>query len=126
VAADDRERGAAVVEYVLVSVLLIVVFLAVAQIALLIHTRNVLVADAAEGARAAALRDGGLSAGERACTDLVRHAVGGLAPAPCSGSYEGLALPLVRMRVSATVPLTFVPFGHVHLDVSARALREPR
>jgi hypothetical protein len=125
VTADDRERGAAVVEYVLVSILLIIVFLAVVQIALVIHTRNVLVADAAEGARTAALRDSGLPAGERACTDLVRHAVGGVVQTPCAGSYEGVVPPLVRMRISATVPLTFVPFGHVHLDVSARALREP-
>lgn len=124
--ADDRERGAAVVEYVLVSILLIIVFLSVVQVALVIHTRNVLVADAAEGARTAALRDSGLAAGERTCTDLVRHAVGGVVEAPCSGSYEGLLPPLVRMRVSATVPLTFVPFGHVRLDVSARALREPQ
>ncbi|MGH3744655.1 MAG: TadE family protein [Mycobacteriales bacterium] len=124
-AADDRECGAAVVEYVLVSILLVIVFLAVVQIALVIHTRDVLVADAAEGARTAALRDSGLSAGERACTELVRHAVGGVAQAPCSGSYEGLAPRLVRMRVSASVPLLFVPGGHVRLDVSARALREP-
>ncbi|HEX7354287.1 MAG TPA: TadE family protein [Mycobacteriales bacterium] len=124
--ADDRERGAAVVEYVLVSVLLIMVFLAVVQFALVIHTRDVLVADAAEGARTAALRDSGLPAGERACTDLVRHAVGGAVRTPCAGSYEGTTPELVRMRVSADVPLMFVPGGRVHLDVSARAMREPR
>lgn len=122
--ADHPERGAAVVEYVLVSVLLIVVFLAVAQVALVIHTRNVLVADAAEGARTAALRDSGLATGERACSELVRHAVGRLVPVSCAGTYEGDPA-LVRMRVRTTVPLTLVPFGHVRLDVSARALREP-
>lgn len=123
--ADDRERGAAVVEYVLVSILLIIVFLSVVQIALVIHTRDVLVADAAEGARTAALRDSGLHRGESACTALVRHAVGDVVQAPCSGSYEGTAPRLVRMRVSASVPLMFLPGGHVRLDVSARALREP-
>lgn len=123
--ADHPERGAAVVEYVLVSVLLIVVFLAVAQVALVVHTRNVLVADAAEGARTAALRDSGLATGEHACAQLVRHAVGHLVPVTCAGSYEGDAPALVRMRVRTTVPLTLVPFGHVRLDVSARALREP-
>lgn len=122
---DDRERGAAVVEYVLVAILLIFVFLALVQLALVIHTRNVLVADAAEGARTAALRDSGLPAGERACTDLVRHAVGSAVRAPCTASYEGTAPRLVRMRVATSVPLLFVPGGHVRLDVSARALREP-
>ncbi len=122
------EDGAAVVEYVLVSVLLILVFLGIAQVALLVHARDVLVADAAEGARAAALRDSSLGAGEQDCALLVRQTLSALVTAgqaPCRADYETGVPQLVRMRAQATVPLTLVPFGHVHLDVSARAVQEP-
>lgn len=125
--ADRRsphDEGAAVVEYVFVAVLLVAVFLAVAQVALLVHTRNVLTADAAEGARSAALRGSGLDAGERDCVGLVRQSLSSL-DANCSADYEGSDVRLVRMRVQAAVPLSLVPFGHVHLDVSARAVVEP-
>jgi hypothetical protein len=30
------------------------------------------------------------------------------------------------MNVRATLPLTFIPLGKVHLDVAARAVEEPR
>ena len=128
----DRSRsddtGAAVVEYLLVAVLLIVVFLAIVQVALLIHARDVLTADAAEGARSAALRGGGLETGERTCADLVRKSLSHLVTGgqgPCSAGYDGDAPRVVRMRVRATMPMTLVPFGHVHLDVAARAMVEP-
>ncbi len=116
------------VEYVLVMVLLILVFLAIAQIALVVHARDVLTADAAEGARTSALRDGSLGDGERMCSALVRQTLSHIVidgDRPCSATYEGTDLRLVRMRVIATVPLTFVPLGHVDVDVSARAIVEP-
>lgn len=116
------------VEYVLVSVLLVLVFLAVAQVALLIHARDILVADAAEGARSAALRDSSLRSGEQDCALLVRQTLSRLVldgESPCAGSYQPGSPPLVRMRVRATVPMTLLPFAHVHLDVSARAVVEP-
>ena len=45
------DAGAAVVEFVLVGGLLLLLVLGVVQLALVLHTRNVLSADAAEGAR---------------------------------------------------------------------------
>lgn len=47
-----RERGAAVVEFVLVMVLLVPLVLGIAQVALVLHVRNTLAAAASEGARA--------------------------------------------------------------------------
>lgn len=126
--ADRADEGAAVVEYVLVSVLLVLVFLAVAQIALLIHARDILVADAAEGARTAALRDSSLAGGERACAGLVHQSLSHLVTTdggPCTATAMPGSPPLVEVRVRATVPMTIVPFAHVHLDVRARAVREP-
>ncbi len=125
---ERDDEGAAVVEYVLVSVLLVLVFLAVAQLALVIHARDVLVADAAEGARVAALRDSSPHAGEQDCASLVRQTLSHLVTGgagPCTAAALGGDPALVTMRVRATVPLTLVPFGHVHLDVIAHAVREP-
>lgn len=128
----ELDCGAAVVEYTLVSTLLIFVFLGVIQVALVLHARNVLVANAAEGARAAAVRGASISDGERACAALVRavlsparHPAGG----PCHGERVPASVgrpPLIRMHVAATLPLTFVPLGKVHLDIAARAIEEPR
>ena len=51
---DAHERGAAVVDFVLIMVLLVPLVLGVAQVALVLHVRNTAAAAASEGARAAA------------------------------------------------------------------------
>ena len=125
------DDGSAVVEYVLVSTLLLIIIFAVIQIGLLLHARNVLTADAAEGARAAAVRGASVDDGERTCADLVRTSLSSQvlgAGEPCRGSTvaasdDGPAL--VRMEADATVGLAFVPGGQVHLHAVARAVREP-
>jgi hypothetical protein len=130
VGADSAasECGSAVVEYVLVSVLVVVVFLAVAQVALLIDARDVLVADAAEGARTAALRDSSMAAGENECSTLVHQSLAHLitgAADPCTASRLAGEPQLIAMRIQASVPMTLVPFAHVHLNVLAHAVVEP-
>ena len=59
----DGERGGAVVEFVFVSVLVVVLLLAVLQVAVYVHVRNVVTASAQEGARFAANADVPSSAG---------------------------------------------------------------
>ena len=54
---DDRERGSAVVDFVLVGVLVVALLLAVLQVAVYVHLRNVVVASAQQGARYAANAD---------------------------------------------------------------------
>ena len=54
------DRGSAVVEFALVTPLLLLVALAVLQITLALHVRSTLTAAAAEGARAGALAYAGL------------------------------------------------------------------
>ena len=52
-----KERGAAVVDFVLIMVLLIPIVLGVLQVGLVMHVRNTLAAAASEGARSAAAID---------------------------------------------------------------------
>ena len=54
---DDGERGSAVVDFVLVSILIVTLLLAVLQVAVYVHVRNVVTASAQEGARFAANAD---------------------------------------------------------------------
>ena len=65
--ADRRPRGAdgaAVVDFVLVLVVVVPLFLGILQVALVLHVRNTLTAAAGEGARYAATVDRPLQAGE--------------------------------------------------------------
>ncbi|GAA3208328.1 TadE/TadG family type IV pilus assembly protein [Oerskovia jenensis] len=52
-----RDRGSAVVDFVLVSVLLLALFLAVLQVVLAVHVRAIVIDSAAEGARLAGRAD---------------------------------------------------------------------
>jgi len=54
-----RERGAAVVDFVLVLVVLVPLVLGILQVALVMQVRNTLAAVASEGARVAATADRG-------------------------------------------------------------------
>ncbi|MDQ0735501.1 TadE family protein [Arthrobacter agilis] len=54
---DDGERGAAVVDFALIGGLLTVVFIAIVQLALVLHVRNTLIDAAASGARYGTLAD---------------------------------------------------------------------
>lgn len=51
------ERGAAMADFAMVSVLVVVLFLAVFQLGLALHTRNTLISCASEGARLGARAD---------------------------------------------------------------------
>ena len=55
--AVRRERGAAMADFAMVSVLVVVLFLAVFQLGLALHTRNTLISCASEGARLGARAD---------------------------------------------------------------------
>lgn len=122
--ADDR--GAAVVDFVLVSVLVVLLFALVFQVGLALHTRNVLVALAAEGARFGANAD---VTDEGAVEARTRQ---GIATAFSSG-YAGRAVidaelggPVAVVVVRAPLPLPFVPGAPLQLEVRGRALEEGR
>lgn len=71
--SDDR--GSAVVDFTLTSVLLLFVFLAVFQLGLALHVRNTLVSCAAEGARYGAREGSSPEQGAARARDLISSAL---------------------------------------------------
>ena len=65
------ERGSAVVDFVLVGALLTLFFLAIVQLALVLHVRNTLVDAAASGARYGTLADRGAADARERAVELV-------------------------------------------------------
>ena len=124
-ACSDPERGSAVVDFVLVLVLLIPLFLGILQLALVLHVRNTITSAASEGARYAATADRGPADGvahtreriagslqERFARDVTARQtiVGGAA--------------MVEVQVRVEVPALGLWGPAVGLDVRGHALEE--
>ena len=128
----DTDSGAAVVEFVLVGVLVVTLFMGIFQVGLSLHLRNVVVASLAEGAREAANADRDCADGAARAHDLVAQAVGrtvadGLTfdvpPGGCeTTTADGVVL--VQIRVHGPLPLLFPPIGSISIDATAHALKE--
>ncbi len=126
---DDGERGSAVVEFVLVSVLIVVLLLAVLQVAVYVHVRNVVTASAQEGARYAANADVDSALGAARTVEVVARATSvrtaeGLS---CSAAEETDAsgLTLVVVRCTGAVPALLADLGNLlPLEVTGRAMKE--
>ena len=130
-APDDGERGSAVVDFVLVGVLVVALLLAVLQVAVYVHVRNVVTASAQEGARYAANADVDAALGSARTVQIVGRATSvrtaeGLS---CSSAEEADAtgLTVVVVRCSGSVPTLFAALGDVlPLEVTGRAVKEAR
>lgn len=122
------DDGSSVVEFTLVSVLLVALFLGVLQLALVLHTRNVLVSAAQEGARYAANADRTPADGVLRTQEAIGDALGAgvrdrMTVMPLAVDSSG-SVPVVGMQVSGPVPVFFLPAGPVRLTVSGHALEE--
>ncbi len=121
------ERGSAVVEFTLVSVLLVSLVLGIAQLGLAIHVRNTLVACAAEGARLAANADRDVADGVVHTRRLIATALAPSMAGDVAGAQlAGPAGPDVRIEVTTTLPLLGMAGPSRSLRVSARAVEEAR
>ena len=129
VPGDDGERGSAVVDFVLVSLLIVALLLAVLQVAVYAHVRNVVTASAQEGARFAANADVDSSLGAARTVEVVARATNqrtaeGLA---CTSQEETdpTGLTLVVVRCSGSVPSLLSALGDLlPLEVTGRAVKE--
>jgi Flp pilus assembly protein TadG len=119
-----------VVEFLLVSIMLIGLLLGVAQVGLYLHVRNIVAASAAEGARYAANADvANPAAGGPVAKNIIADA---LSPrvangVRCTGRYQPGqgGTTLVAVRCTGDVPLIFSWLGSLPvLDVTARSVKE--
>jgi Flp pilus assembly protein TadG len=118
------DAGSAVVEFALVTPLLLVLLLGVLQIALAMHVRATLTAAAAEGARVAALSGSSLIRGEQRTRDVLTESLAGGGVAGVSASRERLAgVTVVEVKVTASLPLIGL-LGPTSLQVTGHAVQE--
>jgi Flp pilus assembly protein TadG len=75
--ARAAERGAAVVEFVLVSAVAVVLAMSLAQLGLFLWERNALMGSLSEGARVAATEGRTVADGRRVAAELLRRSAGG-------------------------------------------------
>jgi Flp pilus assembly protein TadG len=126
---EDGERGSAVVDFVMVSILIVTLLLAVLQVAVYVHVRNVVTASAQEGARYAANADVDSALGAARTVEVVARATStqtakGLA---CTSGEEAdpSGLTLVVVRCTGSVPALLASLGNMlPLRVTGRAVKE--
>lgn len=119
------ESGSAVVDFVLVSALVSVLFVAVLQVGLALHVRNTLISCASEGARLGARADSSPGAGAARTRELItaslssRFAQDVTAEVVLDGDVQ-----VVAVRVRAPLPV-LGPLGpHSGFDLVGRAFLE--
>ena len=119
------ERGAAVVDVVLVGALATLLLVGVIQVAVVMHVRNTLVDCAAEGAREGALADRRPADGARRAAALIAEDLSPRYATDVTAGEETVdGLPTVVVRVRAPVPVVGL-FGVGHaVVVRGHALRE--
>jgi Flp pilus assembly protein TadG len=119
------DRGAAVVDFVLVVIVLVPLFLGILQVALVLHVRNTLVAAASEGARYAATVDRPPEAGAARTREQISGALAGrFARRVQARSTLVHGAPGVEVDVTADVPPLGIWGPAVRLQVSGHAVEE--
>ncbi|HEV7192713.1 MAG TPA: TadE/TadG family type IV pilus assembly protein [Jatrophihabitantaceae bacterium] len=127
-ARDDR--GASAVEFVMMSVLLVMLLFAVLQVAVYVYVRNVVAASAADGARFAASSGADIASGGEHASGGIRAGLSQAAAARIAcvsrrslDSDSGLATVAVRCR--GRLRPILLPVGlRFRVDVTASALQE--
>lgn len=123
-AAED-EGGAAVVDFVLVSMVLVPLVLGLIQVALVLHVRNTLTAAATEGARYGATVDRGPEHAAARARQRVEEALATrFADGVTAGSVRVDGVDTVVVRVRARVPALGLWGPAVALDVEGHAVEE--
>jgi Flp pilus assembly protein TadG len=118
-------RGAAVVDFVLVLVVLVPLFLGIVQVALVLHVRNTLTAAASAGARYAATVDRPAEAGAVRTREQITGALAArFARQVTARSATVDGVPGVQVDVTADVPPLGIWGPGVRVQVSGHAVEE--
>jgi Flp pilus assembly protein TadG len=100
------DRGAAVVDFVLVGTLATLIFVGVVQLAVVLHVRNTLIDCAAEGARYGALADRHPPDGAGRAASLITQDLSDRYAQDVTAGEETVdGLPTVVVRVRAPLPV---------------------
>jgi TadE-like protein len=126
VRARRGEDGAAIVDFVLVLIILLPLFLGILQLALVLHVRNTMASAAAEGARYAATWQSTPQDG----IDKAREQIEGVVSAsfasePVIEVVDVHGAPAYRMTIDVTVPTLGLGGPEVSFQVSGNAIIEP-
>lgn len=121
----EGERGSAVVDFLLVSLLVTVLTLGLMQLALALHVRNILIDSAAEGARYAALDGHELHHGVARTRALITAALPNTyADQVQAGMITHEGVSLVQVQVHGPVPVLGLLGPGGVITVSGRAVAE--
>ena len=119
------ERGAAVADFTMVSVLVVVLFLAVFQLGLALHTRNTLISCASEGARLGARADAVAGQGVSRTESLISSSLSPRYARHVTSRQTVVAgVRVVEVRVVAPIPVLGLLGPSDRLDVVGRAFLE--
>ncbi len=113
------------VDFVLILLILVPLFLGILQVSLVLFVRNTLASAAAEGARVAAASDGDLPGGVR----RTRQELRGVVAARYADDVRATTVlmdgvPAVEVSVHATVPALGIGGPGIALTVRGHAIRE--
>jgi len=119
------ERGAAVVDFVLVTVVLVPLVLGIVQLGLVLHVRNTLTAAASEGARLGATVDHGPEDGAALTRSRVAGVLAGEYAQDVTATESAVdGYPGVVVQVRAEVPALGLFGPAVALEVEGHAVEE--
>lgn len=119
------QRGSAVVDFVLVLVVLVPIFLGILQVGLVLLVRNTLASAASEGARYAATIDRGPADGVARTRDQIDGAISGRFARDVEAHEANVhGAPGVEVTVRATVPALGLGGPGIELVVTGHAVEE--
>ncbi|MDO9496649.1 MAG: TadE/TadG family type IV pilus assembly protein [Nocardioides sp.] len=119
------QRGAAVVDFVLVLLVLVPLFLGMLQVALVMLVRNTLAAAASEGARLAATSDRGPGDGVALTREQVDQAIAGRYAEDVTVRRVMVdGAPTIEVTIQARVPALGIGGPAVEISVTGHAIEE--
>ncbi|MCU1515427.1 MAG: pilus assembly protein TadE [Pseudarthrobacter sp.] len=124
--ARERERGSAVVDFVMVGGLLTMFVLAVIQLALVLHVRNTLIDAAASGARYGTLADRGAADAKERAASLVGTALNAdFAQQISTAEVTFQGLRTLEVTITAPMPVIGLIGPRDLLEVKGHAAIQP-
>lgn len=119
------QRGSAIADFALVSVVLVPMFFAILQLALIWHVRTTLTSAASEGARYGAAFDRTTVDGQRRTAEVIDETFGADFSDQVSGGDTTVSgQPGVEVDVSADVPVLGFWGPTITVEVSGHAVKE--